>query len=160
MKKELTIPIELYADSGELEPDDAELLNLARESTGDAYAPYSRFRVAAAVRLANGKTLSGTNQENASYPAGICAERVVLSAASAVYPGVAVTALAVSYFREDGALSKPVSPCGICRQTLSEYELRAGEPIRIILSGHSGEVLILRAAGDLLPLAFTSAELK
>jgi cytidine deaminase len=160
MKKVLTIPIEQYADSGELGPEDAELLDMARRSTGDAYAPYSRFRVAAAVRLTNGKTLTGTNQENASYPAGICAERVVLSAASATYPGVAVSALAVSYFNEGGTHSRPVSPCGICRQTLTEYELRAGKPIRIILGGYSGEVLILHAAADLLPLAFTSVGLK
>jgi cytidine deaminase len=160
MKKELTIAIDSYVDSGALRPEDAELLDLARKSTADAYAPYSRFRVAAAVRLANGKTLSGTNQENASYPAGICAERVVLSAASAVYPGVAVSALAVSYFHDGGVHSRPVSPCGICRQTLTEYELRGGGPIRIILSGFSGEVLILHSAADLMPLAFTSAELK
>jgi cytidine deaminase len=160
MKKVLTISIEQYADSAQLEPEDAKLLDKARQSTGDAYAPYSRFRVAAAVRLANGKILTGTNQENASYPAGICAERVVLSAASAVYPGAAVSALAVSYFHEGGTHSRPVSPCGFCRQTLTEYELRSGKPIRIILSGYAGEVLILHSATDLLPLAFTSAELR
>ncbi len=158
--RELTIPVDVYADSGELEPADALLLDLARASTGNAYAPYSRFRVAAAVRLANGKTLTGTNQENASFPAGICAERVVLSTASALYPGIAVTELAVSFFQEGGNNAKPISPCGICRQTITEYELRSGQPIRLILSGHSGEVFVIKRATDLLPLAFTSAEIK
>ncbi len=158
--RELTIPVDVYADSGELEPADALLLALARASTGNAYAPYSRFRVAAAVRLANGKTLTGTNQENASFPAGICAERVVLSTASALYPGIAVTELAVSFFQEGGNNAKPISPCGICRQTITEYELRSGQPIRLILSGHSGEVFVIKRATDLLPLAFTAAEIK
>lgn len=156
MKKELIIPVEVYADSRELEPEDAAILDLARKSTANAYAPYSQFRVAAAVRLANGKALAGTNQENASFPAGICAERVVLSTASAIYPGVAVTCIAISYFHENGTSTKPISPCGICRQTLIEYELRAKHPIRIILGGYAGEVLILNCAKDLLPLAFTS----
>ena len=159
-KKELTIPVEVYTDSRDLETADQLLLDLARKTTADAYAPYSGFRVAAAVRLANGKILTGTNQENASFPAGICAERVALSAASALYPGVAITDLAVSFFRGAGNNSKPISPCGICRQTLTEYERRSGEPIRLILGGHSGEVFILKRAADLLPLAFTSEEMK
>jgi cytidine deaminase len=159
-KKELTIPLEIYENAGELQPADALLLNLAMEATGNAYAPYSGFRVGASVRLANGKTLSGTNQENASFPAGICAERVVLSAASAIYPGIAVTDLAISFFYEGGNNAKPISPCGICRQTISEYELRSATPIRLILGGNSGEVFILGRAADLLPLAFTLAEMK
>jgi cytidine deaminase len=159
-KKDLVIPVEIYADSGELETADALLLDLARKSTVDAYAPYSRFRVAAAVRLANGQTLTGTNQENASFPAGICAERVVLSTASALYPHLAVTDLAVSFFYEGGRNDQPITPCGICRQTITEYELRSGQPIRLILGGHTGEIFVLSRATDLLPLAFTSAELK
>jgi len=131
-KKELTVPLEIYENAGELQPADALLLNLAMEATGNAYAPYSGFRVGASVRLANGKTLSGTNQENASFPAGICAERVVLSAASAIYPGIAVTDLAI----------------------------RSATPIRLILGGNSGEVFILSRAADLLPLAFTLTEMK
>jgi cytidine deaminase len=159
-KKELTIPVEVYADSRELKPEDALLLDRARKATGDAYAPYSRFRVAAAARLANGEILTGTNQENASFPAGICAERVALSTASAIYPGIAVTDLAVSCFQEGAVNSRPISPCGICRQTLTEYELRAGRPLRLILGGYSGEVYIINCATDLLPLAFTAAEME
>ena len=158
-KKELTIPVDVYADSRELDPADALLLDLARKTTADAYAPYSRFHVAAAVRLANGKTLTGTNQENASFPAGICAERVALSAASSLYPGMAVTSLAVSYAHETEKNNNPISPCGICRQTLMEYELRAGGPIRLILGGRTGEIFVLHSAAALLPLAFTAAEI-
>ncbi len=152
--------MEVYADAGELGPADSLLLNLAKEATGNAYAPYSGFRVGAAVRLANGETLTGSNQENASFPAGICAERVVLSAASALYPGTSVTDMAVSFYHEGGNNAKPISPCGICRQTITEYELRFASPIRLILGGNSGEVFILNRAADLLPLAFTSAEMK
>ncbi len=159
-KKELTIPIEVYADAGELGPEDSLLLDLAKKATGNAYAPYSGFRVGAAVRLANGETLTGSNQENASFPAGICAERVVLSAASALYPRTSVTGMAISFYHEGGNNAKPISPCGICRQTITEYELRFACAIRMILGGNSGEVFILHRAADLLPLAFTSAEMK
>jgi len=159
-KRELTISVDVYADSGELETADALLLDLARKTTSDAYAPYSRFRVAAAVRLANGKILAGTNQENASFPAGICAERVALSAASAMYPGIGVADLAVSFFHEGGKNDRPISPCGICRQTLAEYEIRSGQPIRLMLGGSTGEIFVLHSAADLIPFAFTSAEMK
>ncbi|HVY74490.1 MAG TPA: cytidine deaminase [Puia sp.] len=159
-KKELTLSLEAYTDAAELGKEDAALLELARKATADAYVPYSHFRVGAAVRLANGKTLTGTNQENAAYPAGLCAERVALSTASALYPGIAVTDLAVSYLNEQGDSRTPVSPCGICRQTLVEYENRSEKPIRILLAGQTGEVLAIGKASDLLPLAFTVHQLK
>jgi cytidine deaminase len=158
-ERNLVIPVKLYAGVQELEPEDAALLENARRATGAAYAPYSRFRVAAAVRLANGQVITGTNQENASYPAGLCAERVALSAASSACPAVPVTAMAVSYFQEAGNNAKPVSPCGICRQTLAEYEIRGGGPIRLILGAAKGEIWVIARASDLLPLAFTAAEM-
>ncbi|HSZ32077.1 MAG TPA: cytidine deaminase, partial [Puia sp.] len=128
--KESSIQIlfQTYPDSTMLNRDDADLLEAARKATGDAYAPYSNFRVGAAVRLINGKILSGSNQENASFPVGICAERVVLSAASATYPGVAIVSMAVTYVNETDDANKPISPCGICRQTLAEYQLRFNQP--------------------------------
>ena len=158
--KEIVTRLDVYNDSGELAADEQELLSLARQATRNAYAPYSGFQVGAAIRLADGTLLSGTNQENASYPAGLCAERVALSAASALYPGVPVTALAVAYFNLHGNNDRPISPCGICRQTLAEYQQRSAKPIRIILAGGSGEVFVLAEATGLLPLAFTSEELK
>ena len=158
--KEIVTRLDVYNDSGELPADEEELLSLARRATRNAYAPYSGFQVGAAIRLADGTLVSGTNQENASYPAGLCAERVALSAASAMYPGVPVTALAVAYFNQRGNNDRPISPCGICRQTLAEYQQRSGKPIRIILGGGSGEVFALAEATGLLPLAFTSEELK
>ncbi len=106
------------------------------------------------------KLLTGSNQENASFPAGICAERVTLSAASAAFPGIAVTDLALTYINESGTGNQPISPCGICRQTLAEYEQRFGRSIRLILGGISGEIFIINRATDLLPFAFSSQELK
>lgn len=154
------IPVQIFPDFESLEPADAWLLDAARKATANAYAPYSNFRVGAAVRLVNGQILSGSNQENASYPAGICAERVTLSAASASYPGIAVTSLALTYINETGDGNHPISPCGICRQTLAEYEQRFGHAIRLVLGGSSGEIYILNRATDLLPFAFSSQELK
>ncbi len=154
LQQTIKIPVELYQDIQALEKEDQILLQAARLATENAYAPYSGFRVGAALRLSNGQLITGTNQENASFPAGICAERVALSAASAVYPGVAVEALAISYNNESGNADQPISPCGICRQTLSEYEQRFGQTIRLVLGGKSGPVYIIRRASDLLPLAF------
>jgi cytidine deaminase len=154
------IPVQIFGDRQDLAPEDARLLEAAREATGHAYAPYSTFRVGAAVRLSNGQIITGSNQENASFPAGICAERVALSAASAVAPGMAITALALTYVNESGAGHRPISPCGICRQTLSEYEQRFDQPIRLILGGPAGEIFIFFKATDLLPFAFSNQEFK
>jgi cytidine deaminase len=158
--KEHVFSYEVYSSAEELKREDALLLNQARSALGDAYAPYSHFRVAAAARLANGQILIGTNQENASFPAGICAERTLLSAASSIYPGIPIEVLAISYDNENGASDRPISPCGICRQSLQEFEQRSSRPIRLILGGREGEVFILPQAGKLLPLAFTSEEMK
>jgi cytidine deaminase len=155
----LNIPVQIFPDFNALEPADALLLEAARIATGHAYAPYSKFRVGAAIRLGGGQILSGSNQENASFPAGICAERVVLSAASATFPGIAVTSLALTYINESATSNRPISPCGICRQTLTEYEQRFGQPIRLILGGISGEIYIINRATDLLPFAFSNLEM-
>ena len=150
---------EVFDADTELPSADAALLQMAREATGHAYAPYSKFRVGAVARLVNGKTISGTNQESASFPAGICAERVLLSALSSLYPDIAIESIAISYQQEKKESDHPISPCGICRQSLLEYELRMNHPIRLILSGMIGKVFIIPRADSLLPLAFTSEEL-
>jgi cytidine deaminase len=154
------IPVQIYPDLGSLESADAILHEAARKATTDAYAPYSNFRVGAAIRLGNGQIISGSNQENASFPAGICAERVVLSAASASFPGIPVTSLALTYINKTGHSDHPISPCGVCRQTLSEYEQRFSQPIRLILGGISGEIYIINRATELLPFAFNDQALK
>jgi cytidine deaminase len=155
----ILIPVQIFPDRQSLDPEDARLLEAAQLATGHAYAPYSKFRVGAAARLINGSIVTGSNQENASFPAGICAERVVLSAVSAGSPGIPITALALTYINESGEGSRPISPCGICRQTLAEYEQRFGQPIRLILGGSAGEIFIFNQATDLLPFAFNSQEL-
>lgn len=160
MKKEIhQFNYEVYDSAEDLPPDDAALLNKAKEATAHAYAPYSRFRVGAAAKLDNGQMVTGTNQENASYPAGICAERVLMSAASVLYPGVAIDTLAVSYKNEHGPSDNPISPCGICRQSLQEFEQRTGKHIRLVLGGEKGPVYVIPQANLLLPFAFTADEL-
>jgi cytidine deaminase len=150
---------EIFASAAELPPGDACLLTRAREVTADAYAPYSHFRVGAAALLQNGQLVVGTNQENASFPVGICAERVLLSVAASLHPGVPILALAVSYFNENVAADRPISPCGVCRQSLLEFETRTKQPIKLILGGQTGAVYVIPRSGSLLPLAFVPDDL-
>lgn len=158
-RKEFHFEYEVYDSIDDLTEDDAWLLDQAREVTQNAYAPYSKFRVGAAAKLVNGEVVMGTNQENASYPVGLCAERVLLSTASSLYPKVAIETMAISYDNANGESDQPISPCGICRQTLKEYEIRTNRPIRIILGGMHGRVFVIPNADYLLPLSFTGEDL-
>lgn len=158
--QEIQFSITVYDSIEELTVEDAMLLKEARKVTQFAYAPYSNFRVGAFARLVNGNVIKGTNQENASYPAGICAERTLLSVASALYPGVGISAMAISYNNVNGTSNEPVSPCGICRQSFVEFQERTKTVIRLILSGMQGKVVIINNAKDLLPLTFGSKDLK
>jgi cytidine deaminase len=150
----------IYDSIDELNSEDAQLLREARNVTQFAYVPYSEFRVGAFAKLVNGKTVSGTNQENASYPAGICAERTLMSTASSLFPGVGIETMAISYHNLNGKSDRPISPCGICRQTLTEFQERTSHPIRIILSGMEGKVQVIENASDLLPLLFSADDMK
>ena len=158
-QKEFRLTYEEYGSDAELAASDRELLAKAREATVDAYAPYSQFRVGAAARLVNGVVITGTNQENASYPAGICAERTLLSVAGAQYPGVAIDTLAISYDNAKGPSDRPISPCGICRQSLQEFEQRTGRSMRVVLGARTGKVIVLEQSSLLLPFAFSADEL-
>jgi cytidine deaminase len=159
-KKEYKFDFISYPSANELVDADKALLTKARVATSLAYAPYSNFMVAAVARLSNGEIVVSTNQENASYPVGICAERVLLSTASSLYPGIPIDTIAISYNNKNGESKTPVSPCGICRQSLLEYEERTKTPIRLILSGMEGEVAVIEKASQLLPLSFGSEDLK
>lgn len=150
---------ESYNSIDELNKVDADLLRAAQSSINLAYAPYSEFKVGAMALLANGKTVAGSNQENASYPVGICAERVLLSAVSSLYPGIAIQAIAISYHNTNGQSNKPITPCGICRQSLTETETRFQQPIRLILAGETGKVWVIPRASMLLPFGFSGEDM-
>ena len=158
--EEFKFDFQVYYSIDELKSEDAFLLNEARKVTQFAYAPYSNFRVGAFAKLVNGETVSGTNQENASYPAGICAERTLMSTASSLFPGVGIDTIAISYNNLGGKSDRPVSPCGICRQSFAEFQDRTKNPIRIILSGMEGKVQVIENAKYLLPLVFGSDDMK
>jgi cytidine deaminase len=159
-RQEFHFEYEVYDSIDELTEEDAWLLDEAREVTQNAYAPYSKFKVGAAAKLLNGEIVKGTNQENASYPVGLCAERVLLSAASSLFPKVGIETMAISYDNANGESDQPISPCGICRQTLKEFETRTSHHIRIILGGMHGKVYVIPSADYLLPLSFTADDLK
>ena len=160
IRETISFAFEVYDSVEELSVEDAWLLQEARKVTSQAYAPYSQFKVGAIARLTNGESVTGTNQENASYPVGLCAERVLLSAASSIYPNVPIETMAISYHNTKGESDRPVTPCGICRQTLAEYQLRLNHPIRLILSGLEGKIYIIPQSNMLLPLSFNSSDLQ
>lgn len=143
----------------ELDETDANLLQQARNLTAIAYAPYSKFHVASVAKLANGEIVKGTNQENASFPVGICAERSLLATVGSLYPNEIIETIVITYQPQDGKSNTPISPCGMCRQALLEYETRVKHPIRILLSGMEGEVYVIKSARELLPFAFTDSNL-
>jgi len=137
----------------ELEQSDRELLSLALQASSGAYAPFSGFRVGAAVRLSDGSIVTGNNQENTAYPSGLCAERTALFYAQAQYPRLAIEALAVAAAVQDRQTQEPPYPCGACRQVMLECQKRGGKPLRVIMGG-SQNIHIVEDIGDLLPLAF------
>jgi cytidine deaminase len=136
-----------------LNQDEKVLVDAAKKATSGSYSPYSHFQVGAAVLLANGEILTGSNQENAASPSGLCAERTVLFYAGAKYPDQAIKTLAIAAFYENDFTEQAVSPCGSCRQVILETEMRHNQPIRIILYGKK-EIYIIDGIRDLLPLAF------
>jgi cytidine deaminase len=165
-EKQIAIHYEVYQNTTALVAADRALLSRAREVATNAYAPYSDFCVGAAALVQHNKNgvqiITGTNQENASYPVGICAERVLLSAVSSLTPDATISTIAISYKnkrkeKKTGKMVKsntPAMPCGMCRQALHEQQQRQKKTFRLILSGQSGEVIIIHNASDLLPLSF------
>ncbi len=159
-KKNFQLEYTLVSSRKQLSAPDQELLKQALVAASKAYAPYSNFLVGAAARLKTGQILSGSNQENASYPVGVCAERVLLGSIGAQFPEIPIETMAITYRTKKKKSDSPVSPCGMCRQALLEYENRVGHPIRLLLAGEKGDVLIIDSSRILLPLAFESSHLK
>ena len=160
-KRELLIRItETTYDGGELTAEEKNLIDVSRKMTEKAYAPYSGFCVGAAVLLEDGQIIKGSNQENAAYPSGLCAERVAVFAASSMHPGAAMKTVAISANTKGGETDHPVAPCGACRQVLLEYEEVQKKPIKLLLGGLTGKVLVVERISDLLPLAFTGKDLE
>lgn len=153
-KQKVSFELTVFESLEELSKEDRELMVAAIEARKNAYAPYSKFQVGAAVLMDNGEVVIGSNQENASYPSGLCAERVAIFQAGAQFPGVPIKAIAISATSKNYAVNKPAAPCGNCRQSISEYEIKQQNPIRIMMMGEIGEVLVCDSVSDILPLAF------
>jgi len=161
MNGSYTFSYQAFETAAALNSEDAALVAAARAAASGAYAPYSGFRVGAALRMDNGLLVQGANQENASYPAGICAERAALAVASSLYPGMGIQALAIAYYneRKPGGQGPVLSPCGICRQSLMEYRIRQQKAIRLLMGSPQGHGILVEDIKDLLPFAFTSDHL-
>ncbi|MBQ5751759.1 MAG: cytidine deaminase [Bacteroidaceae bacterium] len=159
--KEMTIETKVKVCTvDELSPADREVVDAARRATANSYAVYSHFNVGAAVRLADDTIVAGTNQENAAYPSGLCAERTAIFWANSQYPSQAVKVLAIAARTDQGELEVPIPPCGACRQVILETEKRYNTPIRIILYGAKECYVVEDGIKALLPLSFDSAFLE
>ena len=159
-KKRISFELSEFQSPGELDDGFQQLLHAAEESRANAYAPYSNFKVGAAVLLENDEIVIGNNQENASYPSGLCAERVAVFQAGARFPGISIKAIAISAGSSKFSVEKPAAPCGNCRQAIAEYELKQDQPITLILRGESGPVYKIDSIADILPLAFGNSYLQ
>jgi cytidine deaminase len=160
MKKIIQINVEEFSSFEELNPNDFELLEEATRAAETSYSPYSSFSVGAAVRLANGRVFRGSNQENAAYPSGMCAERVALFFAQAECPEIAAESIAIYASSSEFKLDQPVTPCGSCRQVIAEHEARHHRKIRIIMGNNNSHVQIVEGIESLLPLMFMLEKLK
>jgi cytidine deaminase len=147
---------ELYDSIDELNAEDKNLLQEAQKATKTAYAPYSNYFVGAALMLESGEIVTGSNQENAAYPSGLCAERVAVFAAGAHNPNVKIKAIAVTAYSGNNTEPKQVSPCGDCRQVMAEYEYRYKQAIRLVMQWDNGKVIVLQSVKSLLPFMFSA----
>ncbi len=152
-EKNIVTKIQVLAYN-ELSEENQKLVDLAKEATRNSYTPYSQFNVGAALLLDNGVMIKGSNQENAAFPAGICAERSACFNAGAYYPGEPIKSIAITAFQDGDFLEEPCTPCGVCRQALLEFEVKAGRPIHIYLAGRD-KVYHIVGMKSLLPLSFT-----
>lgn len=157
-KKNIIIEYEQYSGMDELMAPERDLLQQAIEAAKGAYAPYSKFRVGAAVRLSNGKVVVGSNQENAAYPSGICAERTALFSAHAIYPDAEVKAIALTAIdSSDNMLPTITYPCGACRQVMAEYENLANQPTLIIIGASKG-IQVFKGVSSIMPFMFDNLQ--
>ncbi|UUC46909.1 cytidine deaminase [Flavobacterium cerinum] len=155
MKKiDVTTTFLVYDSEKELPEDVKPLMEQAVEIRKKAYAPYSRFKVGAAILLDNGKVVVGSNQENAAYPSGLCAERVAIFQAGALYPDAQIVKIAISATSEDKPVESPIPPCGACRQSIAEYEFKQEKPIELYFMGEIGEVYKSESLQNILPFHF------
>lgn len=150
----------IKTDFNLLTNSDKTLVLKAKNMLKSAYAPYSGFFVGAAVHLENGEIITGNNQENVAYPSGMCAERVAIFYAKSKFPNTKINSIAVSAISKNFQIENVVSPCGSCRQVISEYEVKQNENIRILLHQSDDSVIIIKSISDLLPLMFISEKLK
>jgi cytidine deaminase len=153
--KEIKIAYMEYESLDQLNAEDKALAQAAIEATALSYAPYSGFNVGAAVMFEDGEMIKGSNQENAAYPSGICAERTALFYASSSRPDMAITALAIAAGQKGVLCGTPATPCGACRQVMAQYQLKSGRPMRVLLVG-SEKIWRFEKVDDLLPLIFDS----
>jgi cytidine deaminase len=153
-KRHLGFELTVYQSEVELSPADVELLLAARTALHGAYAPYSKFKVGAAILLDSGTCVIGSNQENASYPSGLCAERVAVFQAGARFPEAVIKTIAIVAQDAAHKLQIPAAPCGNCRQAIYEYESKQNQPIRILLQGGNGVIYECPSIASLLPLGF------
>jgi cytidine deaminase len=159
-KSEFTFRV--YDSLNELDPKDAALVRAARKATKNAFAKFSNFKVGAAARVKGiDEIYTGSNQENAAYPVGICAERSLLATIASKFGNKAIETMAISYDNTNkGKKSEaPISPCGMCRQALLQYEENTRHPIRILMSGKNGKIVMIDQSNQLLPLHFNSSSL-
>ncbi|QTD37321.1 cytidine deaminase [Polaribacter batillariae] len=160
MKKiEITTQAIVFKNISELPKEDEMLMRKAIEARKNAYAPYSKFNVGAALLLENNKIVLGNNQENAAYPSGMCAERVAIWNAGSRFPDIKILKLAITASSTISKVNKPVGPCGACRQTLLEFEINQKQPFEILFMGEVGEVVKTESLLSLLPFSFDSAYL-
>ena len=152
---QLTIEYAEHSSPDDLPTPDRTLLAAATAALPHSYAPYSNFRVAAAALLEDGTIVTGANTENAAYPMCICAEPNAMAAAASQRPGLPVVAMAITVKAPGKVLDVPASPCGSCRQILSEHENRFGHRLRLILRAEAGPVYVFDSAGELLPFGFS-----
>ncbi|KRB54359.1 cytidine deaminase [Flavobacterium sp. Root186] len=144
----------IYDNINELSQDIQDLMNQAIEIRKKAYAPYSQFRVGAALLLDNGKVILGSNQENAAYPSGLCAERTAIFYAGSAYPEAKILKMAITAASDTNQTQAPIPPCGSCRQSIAEYEIKQDTPIEIYFMGEIGEVYKSASLKNLLPFMF------
>ncbi len=144
-----------YDSPEQMNPEDAELVSMAIDISRNAYTPYSKFHVGAAIRLDDGTVVTGCNQENAAYPSGLCAERTAMFYASAHYPDKAMRTIAIAAVQDGKICDDPATPCGACRQVMAEYQTKSGQPLAVILAGGK-RIWKFSKVDDLLPLIFDS----